>query len=383
MEYGLPSIRDKKCLGTLCVVVIAGVLICTLWPFNPFPSNDVSWLTEENGIRFGRHGVVTSKAVLVAEGTGTATSCSLELLLQPADVSGAYTIVNFYSTNNPTQFRVRQWTDGLLISRLSTHKRLRAEKFDVDHAFQKWKSVFLTLASGPKGTVVYLNGRRARILPKFTIDKSDLSGQIVIGNPATNYQPWPGEMRRLAVYSRELSPEDVSRHYEAWIEHGGESSDLTGAIAYYTFAERSGHDIHSAVASGPDLEVPKNFKVPYKELLMSPGKEFEANWKYLIELFTNIVGFVPVGLLIRAYLEVIQSRKHAIVSAIVMGGLLSFVIELLQFYIPRRGSGITDIITNTLGAALGAILARPDWVRIVLLRVDYVTRWRNPAWPAN
>jgi VanZ family protein len=37
---------------------------------------------------------------------------------------------------------------------------------------------------------------------------------------------------------------------------------------------------------------------------------------------------------------------------------MSFVVEVLQAYIPRRVSGMTDIITNTLGAALGAFLAR-------------------------
>jgi VanZ family protein len=43
--------------------------------------------------------------------------------------------------------------------------------------------------------------------------------------------------------------------------------------------------------------------------------------------------------------------------------MLSIAIEVLQAYIPRRVSGTTDIITKTLGATLGAGLARPGAVR--------------------
>ena len=49
-------------------------------------------------------------------------------------------------------------------------------------------------------------------------------------------------------------------------------------------------------------------------------------------------------------------------------GTLSFTIEVLQYYIPRRDSGTTDIITNSLGAATGALLARTSAARRFLER---------------
>jgi glycopeptide antibiotics resistance protein len=61
-----------------------------------------------------------------------------------------------------------------------------------------------------------------------------------------------------------------------------------------------------------------------------------------------------------------KSRRMAIVYTILARGILSFVIEVLQAYIPRRISGTTDIITNSLGAALGALLAQPAVARRVL-----------------
>lgn len=56
----------------------------------------------------------------------------------------------------------------------------------------------------------------------------------------------------------------------------------------------------------------------------------------------------------------------AIFYTILAGGIPSFVIEVPQAYITRRISGTTDIITNTLGAALGALLAQPAVARRVL-----------------
>jgi hypothetical protein len=304
----------------------------------------------------------------------------LELLLQPAEVKRAYTILNFYTPENPGQFRVRQWTDGLLVSRsVLDAQRAQTQKFDVDHAFQPGRLLLITMTSGPNGTIVYLNGRRARVLPKFKFTNSDLSGQIVIGTSSIDYQPWPGEIRGLAIYSEDLAPDEVFRHYENWTAGGDPAGDLVGALARYSFREGKGDEIHNAVASAPDLEIPSSFKVPHKPMLQSAIKEFEGNWTYLKDLLLNVAGFVPLGFLLCAYMAVTRSRTIAILYTTLAGGLLSFAIEVAQAYIPRRSSGVTDIITNILGTTLGAVLVRPNLVRAILRTMDSVIRHGKPT----
>lgn len=374
--------RQEKRLGILCGMVILAVLISTLWPFNFFPPNRVRWLPEANGIRFGGDGLVVSKAPLRAEGAEPKNSCSLELLLRPASIEGSYTILSFYAPNNPKRFLVRQWRDGLLVTHdvVDAQDTVKRAKFDVDHAFQEGKLLLLTMTSGPKGTVVYLNGSQAQVFSRFTISQSELSGQIVLGTSAVNYQPWPGEVRGLAIYSKEFTAAQVSRHYGNWIGgRGVDPPDLDGAIARYAFTEGAGRDIHNAIVSGPDLEIPKRFGVPHKALLESPVKEFEANWNYVYDLLRNIAGFVPLGFLVCAYWGWTRNRRQAMLYAMLTGGFLSLVIEVLQAYVPQRSSGTTDILTNTLGAALGAVLARPSMVRTILGRTKLIPAHGNPV----
>lgn len=371
MNEQLEAVRGRERLRVLCGGAIIAVLISTLWPFNPFPRNRVSWLTGAKGIRFDGTGLVVSKSPLGAEETEARESCSLELLLRPASTESMYTILSFYTPDNPRQFLVRQWTDGLLVSHdvIDAQSKAKTTKFDVDHAFHRGKLLLVTIASGPNGTAVYLDGQQARAFPRFKISRSDLLGQIVMGTSPVDYQPWPGEVLGLAIYSKELAHADALRHFRDWTDPGVHSPDLDRAISRYAFTEMAGREIHNEVVSRPDLEIPTSFSVPHKVLLESPVKEFKADWRYVNDVLLNVAGFVPLGFIVCAYLACTKSRQTAVLQTILAGGILSFVIEVLQAYIPRRGSGTTDIITNSLGSALGALLAQPSVVHRVLRRM--------------
>jgi VanZ family protein len=75
-------------------------------------------------------------------------------------------------------------------------------------------------------------------------------------------------------------------------------------------------------------------------------------------IINNILLFLPVGFLYR-----MTTRRR---DAYLFGGLLSLSIELVQFFIPARTPSVPDILANTGGAWLGALLYDQLTARVVI-----------------
>lgn len=71
-----------------------------------------------------------------------------------------------------------------------------------------------------------------------------------------------------------------------------------------------------------------------------------------MNLFGNIAMFMPIGFL----LPFVSRKMQHGVRAILVGGFLSALIEFLQMFL-RRGTDIDDVILNTIGTAIGYIIA--------------------------
>ncbi|MBZ5690210.1 MAG: VanZ family protein [Acidobacteriia bacterium] len=356
--------------------------MATLWPFNPFPRNRVSWLQGSNGLKFEKAALVVSNEPLTLPETSRPESYTLELLLRPASIKSSQTILAFYSPIRARQLLVRQWTDGLLVTHDASveHDMTGTVKFYVDRVFHLATLVFVAVSSGRNGTTVYVDGQRAQSFPRFEIARTDLFGEMVLGTSPVTYQPWSGEIQGLAVYAKELTPQEASQHYRSWTDlNGHPPASLEAAIARFTFAEASGTEIYNEVASRPHLRIPATFSVPHKPFLESPAQEFKTSRHYAHEMATNIAGFVPLGLVVCSYLAWTRTRWKAILITISFCAMLSFTIEVLQYCIPTRGSGITDIITNTFGATLGAVLMESSSVRKLLQRTNRIPPVQNVA----
>ncbi|ERI06571.1 VanZ family protein [Atopobium sp. oral taxon 810] len=72
---------------------------------------------------------------------------------------------------------------------------------------------------------------------------------------------------------------------------------------------------------------------------------------HLREVIDNVLIFIPFGIYMR-----VAFRQLPIGTSILIIALTSFVFETLQFVLSIGASDVTDIISNTMGAALGVAL---------------------------
>jgi glycopeptide antibiotics resistance protein len=79
------------------------------------------------------------------------------------------------------------------------------------------------------------------------------------------------------------------------------------------------------------------------------------------DIVANIALFVPLGLTLGWHRS---SRTR--LAAVLLGALLSLSIEVFQVFTHGRIATITDVLTNTCGAAIGASLAARRSARAIV-----------------
>jgi len=352
---------QKKLLLTLFSFISVGIVIATLWPFDFHPPNGASWIPNRNGIHFSQPaGIAVSASPLLIPSASTKNSVTIELWLRSDEIWSSRTALAIYNPSRGVPFLIRQWDGGLSISRdsLDSPGSAIGDKIYAKRIFQRGVPLLLTITSSPSGTLVYVNAAQKQSFPSYQIRAGDLSGQIILGTAPDSFAPWRGDIYFVALYASALSPEEIRLHFDCLSRSSPASHGSDSLLAQYSFAESSGSVVSSSLRAAPNLQIPKTFFLPYKPILQSPLAHYEATKNYFYGAFLNIVGFVPFGILLCAYLANTRFARFAVLHSFLSGAAFSFIIELIQGYIPQRDSGFNDVITNSLGALLGAVLAR-------------------------
>jgi VanZ family protein len=364
-----PCVNSQKILLlAICLCVLSSILVAGLWPFHA-PKNEVRWITGGSGLFLGKNGSIVSMNPFKARGLQGANSCTLEIGLQPTHLDSEGVILSFYwPEQEVTSLVLRQLGEGLVLEHQSG-SGMKLERY-VGGVFRETNPILLTITSGDGGTSTYVEGMFIHKLQDLTISNRDITGQLLIGNAASRSGTWSGQVDKLSIYGGELSPAEVSRNFVQWRNGRKVEAASRGVVASYAFNEGVGRVIHNQVDSATDLIIPQHFFVIHKNFLERPWTEFHPPWSsYLTNVAINILGFIPLGFFFCAYFSQIQKVENAAAVTVAFGFVLSLIIEVLQAFLPTRASGMTDLVTNTLGTAVGVMAFRHKAIQTLLSRL--------------
>ncbi|MCM1541293.1 MAG: VanZ family protein [Blautia sp.] len=100
------------------------------------------------------------------------------------------------------------------------------------------------------------------------------------------------------------------------------------------------------------------------------------DWDRFLYLFIgNIIWFVPLG----AYVRYRQAER-GILRAAVSGFVLSLCIEAMQYIFGTGVSELDDLILNTAGAALGAVIDKVPLYKSAFCHQDRSSRCHGSHW---
>jgi hypothetical protein len=348
----LGSVLRPRFIAVLFVAVLCCILLAGLWPFG-HPRNEVTWLPNHHAIRFGEYGTVLSLRALSGP---TTDSCTVEMWLQPRRADDSGTLFGFYGSGGALGISLHQ---SLADLRLDNHaKRGRPAKAYIGDVFRVRTPLFLTVASGPVDTAVYLDGVLTRTVSRFVPSAPVCSGSFVVGDSPSSDHTWQGDLYGLAIYRRALTATEIMIHYRSW-KAAGRPSESGGSKpdALYLFNESRGNLVHDHGASGGvHLVIPERYVIARPTFLGFPAMSYEGKWDDVEDIVINIGGFVPFGFTLCALLS-LRTRLPRVATLTVLAGLaVSLAIETSQVYLPTRNSDLTDVLTNTFGTWLGVIL---------------------------
>lgn len=83
----------------------------------------------------------------------------------------------------------------------------------------------------------------------------------------------------------------------------------------------------------------------------------------LTDIVGNIILFMPFGFLL-GMLLLYRNKNYVIFKTVLAGALLSFLIEFVQLFIAERNTAPHDLINNTIGSGIGAVIALIYYARV-------------------
>ena len=320
------------------VAIVAAYPVASFYPFHPIQwewlprtvTNGAEWLPQA-GIGFTTPGIARSSGP-PAWVRGAMQSHRLELSLRlrsfVPDQRGPARILTISADPFRRNLTIGQ-DGGDLILRLRTAATDLNGTFAGGAPFARVPGLFLTSGTVDLRLRIAPGRLRVEVGNELRVNKDlvaeplrnwDPAYRLGLGNELTDDRPWLGEIRRAVVHV------------------AGETIDY---------------------AKPGTLELsPRTFQYTPRPFTLVPFGEDEPLKARLVDAAINIVGYVPLGVLLGLWgCRQAQSTWLCNLSLVLVACAVSAGMEMLQFGFASRHPSTTDVVLNTLGAGVGVLLA--------------------------
>jgi hypothetical protein len=351
-------------------LLFSGVLLVTLWagldPRDYRLRNEVDWIPGQPGLRFGRYGRAETRPFLTAEKVAQLNhdGFTLELAFRSSGLSrGDFRILaSVHAGDDPSQLIIGQWRDYLIVMTGDDYDhRRKLPRVTADLSGFGPGPLLVTLTSGQRGTILFVNGERAESNARLHLQFPSSPGpaRLVIGCSVHASQCWSGDFLGLTVIPRMLSSKEVAAQFAAWNQSRrfapGEPNE---ADLLYLFDDGSGNTVRDHGVWSAPLEIPRRLQALGRRVLAPIFIPGETRRLIVQDSVLNLFGFMPFGFSAALLLRPgIRSKLTLFLITTLAGFLLSLFIEVVQAWIPSRDSSLRDLLLNTVGTPLGVLVA--------------------------
>jgi len=356
-----------KMLVGLVVAILFGVLFFGLRSKGIPATNGANWILERPGIRFSNKSIAYTDPFVESfeEGIPDLNGFSIIIAFKPESFheKGFNFILSVHNGKNCDQLLVGQWRSHIIIMNGDDYPYKRKTHRITTNIFSPTPRItFLTVSTSKEGTKVYVGSQLSKTNSDLIlkIPKGDKT-RLILGNSVSGKHFWNGEIYGLAIYDYSLNANETVFHAKRWNKDQNLSFSEKGKPAVlYLFDEKKGKRVFDHGEGKLHLEIPPKMHALEKIILSPPWIGSRLNRNYYIDIILNILGFIPLGFALSAIFIEIKGtpKKPVVLMTVALCFILSLTIEIVQAWIPSRSSSMLDLISNTSGALIGAVIYR-------------------------
>ena len=346
---------DKKDILLLILLWLGITFLLTLWPFNFFLKNDAT-STSDGAFHFESPSVAylqrlpenfhkLKKFSIILEAKSEITSLDFDGIIFSNCID--------YNNQNILLVQVHENIE-LFINVNGIHRVIFAGDY-----FEKDNPVWIEISYDGNNLSFLKNGsvKKVETIGKIDFSRWNSSYPFVFANGGDGMNPWSG-----TIYSFDLFDSVVAISNRQQLETL--KNQLLPIINLPVHHNQISKYKLKSEDSTNSIVIPKFFNPPGKSLLVSLDNFVEWGHVDYRDFFLNTLLFIPFGFLLRLLLEKQTNHYYLSLSITMIAGLLLTIsIETSQIFLPDRYTSIMDVLSNTLGTIVGALLLALPWIR--------------------